>query len=96
MMPKNKKKISWIESIKALSDKFGKATGVIVAVAGIFYTIGYKSAEVFKEREIMRIENVNSAELLKLREEYMDKYILLKEQQLSVNPKDSTDGNKGI
>lgn len=96
MAVKKGKKVGWLKSIKDFRDKYGKAAGVIITVAGTFYTIGYKTAEVFKERELMQIENKHSEEIQKLKEEYMDKYFSLREQQLMTNPKDSTDGNKSI
>lgn len=83
-------------SIKDFCGRYEKAIAAFAAVAGVAYILGYKTASVFKEREIMAIENRHSVELLNLKEEYMDKYYTLKEQQFIHNQKDSTDGNKNI
>lgn len=96
MSAKKGNKVGWLKSIKDFREKYGKAAGVLIAVASIFYTAGYKSAEVFKERELTKIENKHSEELLKLKEEYMDRYYSLRDLQSLINLKDSTDGNKNI
>lgn len=95
-MSSKKKKPGWIQSIKDFCNKYEKAIAAFAAVAGVAYGLGYKTASLFKEREIMAIENRHSAELLSLKEEYMDKYFTLREQQLVNNKKDSTDENKNI
>ena len=95
-MSSKKKKPGWIQSIKDFCSKYEKAIAAFAAVAGVAYGLGYKTASVFKEREIMAIENRHSAELLNLKEEYMDKYFTLREQQFINDQKDSTDGNKNI
>lgn len=96
MTVKKGKKVGCLKSINDFREKYWKAVGVIITIAGTFYTIGYKTAEVFKERELMIIENKHSEEILKLKEEYMEKYYSLREQQLLTNLKDSTDENKII
>lgn len=96
MAGKKSKSKGWVHSLVDFSRKYGRAITAIVAVAGCSYTIGYKSAEVFKEREIMGIENQHSKELLKLKEEYMDKYYQLREQQSKENKNDTIYGKKGI
>lgn len=95
-MATKKKKTGLIESITELSRRFGKAVTVLVSVAGVSFTIGYKTAEVFKEREIISIENRHSQELLKQKEDYLDKFYELKEQQILINKNDTTDGRKEI
>lgn len=95
-MSSKKKKSSWIQSIKDFCNKYGKAIAAFASVATVAFGLGYKTASVFKEREIMSIENRHSAELLNLKEEYMDKYYSLREQQFVNIQKDSTDGNKVI
>lgn len=92
----SKKKTGWLKSIIDFCGKYNKAIAAFAAVAGVAYTLGYKTASVFKEREIMNIENRHSAELLNLKEEYMDKYYTLREQQFVNIQKDSTDENKSI
>ncbi|MBO4840188.1 MAG: hypothetical protein J5524_03710 [Bacteroidaceae bacterium] len=96
MSAKNKKKVSLIKSTTDFIQRYGKAIAAFAAVAGVAYGIGFKHSEVLRAREIMQIENKHSAELLSLKEEYMEKYFSLREQQSIINPKDSTDGNKNI
>ena len=96
MTTKSTNRTSLIKSITDFTQKYGKAIAAFAAVAGIAYGIGFKHSELLREREIMQIENRHSAELLSLKEEYMEKYYSLREQQLFTIQKDSTDGNKGI
>lgn len=95
MSAKNKKKVSLIKSITDFVQQYGKAITAFAAVAGVAYGIGFKHSDLLKEREIMQIENRHSSEILSLKEEYMEKYFSLREQQI-ITPKDSTDGNKNI
>ena len=95
-MSSKKKKTGWCQSIKVFCDKYKKAITALASVATVAYGLGYKTASVFKEREIMNIENHHSAELLNLKDEYMDKYYTLREQLFFNNQKDSLDGNKNL
>lgn len=95
-MSSKKKKPSLIQSVKDFCNNYSKAIAAFASVATVAFVLGYKIASVFKEREIMSIENRHSAELLNLKEEYMDKYYSLREQQFVNIQKDSTDGNKVI
>lgn len=94
MSAKRNKKAGWIQSITDFVQKYGKAITAFTAVAGVFYGIGFKHADLLREREIMQIETKHSAELLSLKEEYLERYYSLREQQLLRTPKDSTDENK--
>ena len=94
-MSAKKKKTGLIKSITDFVQQCGKAITAFAAVAGVAYGIGFKHSDLLKEREIMRIENRHSADILSLKEEYMEKYFSLREQQI-ITPKDSTDGNKNI
>lgn len=96
MSAKNKKKTSFLKSVTDFSKKYGQAIAAFAAVAGVAYAIGYKHADLLKEREIMEIENSHSAEILNLKEEYMEKYFQLREQLFMINQNDSKDGNKGL
>ena len=96
MASKNNKKTGWLQSIGDFYNTYGKAVWIFAAVASVSYGLGYKTAEVFKEREIMSIENKHSAELLNLKEEYMEKYFSLRERIQIPTPNDSTDESKSI
>lgn len=96
MLTKNKKKTSFIKSIIDFIQKYGKVISAFAAVAGVAYAIGFKHSDILREREILEIENRHSAEILNLKEEYMDKYFQLREKLLMINQNDSKDGNEGL
>lgn len=96
MTAKKRKRIGLTKSITDFIQKYGKAITAFAAVAGVAYGIGFRHSDLLREREIMRIENRHSAEILSLREEYIEKYYSLREQYLLTNHKDPTDGKKDI
>lgn len=96
MSSKKNKRNGWMKSVSDFIQKYWKALTAFATVASVSYGIGFKHSDILREREIMRIENLHSAELLKLKEEYMEKYYSLREQYLSTTSKGSTDGSKNI
>lgn len=96
MSSKKKKKTGLWKSITSFLQDYGKALAAFATVAGVAYGIGFKHSDLLREREIMQIENRHSAEMLSLKEEYMEKYFSMREEQLFTASKDSTDGNKNI
>ena len=84
----------WHKSVTDFIKQFGKAIAAFAAVASCFYGIGYKTADLKREREIMKLENQHSLELLNIKEEYMEKYFRFREQQVFINQNDSTNVNK--
>jgi hypothetical protein len=93
MAPRKKKKYKFTESLSSLYDRYWKAGTVLVAsITGSFW-LGIYYEEVKKDREISEIEDRHSMELLNLKEEYMNKYLDMREKYL-VNETDSTYGNK--
>lgn len=96
MSSKKVKRVGIVKSIGDFTKRYGKAIAAFAAVAGFAYSIGFKYANLIKEREIMTIENKHSLELLQLKEEYMEKYFQLREQLINNNANDTINETKGI
>lgn len=93
MATKRKKKSKLTESLSYLYDRYWKAGTVLVAsITGSFW-LGTYYEEVKKDKEITEMEDRYSMELLNMKEEYMNKYLDLREKIL-YNANDSTNGNK--
>ncbi len=93
MAPRKKKKYKFAESLSSLYDRYWKAGTVLVAsITGSFW-LGTYYEEVKKEREITEMEDRHSMELINMKEEYMNKYLDLRER-IFINANDSTNGNK--
>ena len=93
MAPRKKKKCKFTESLSSLYDRYWKAGTVLVAsITGSFW-LGTYYEEVKKEREITEMEDRHSMELINMKEEYMNKYLDLREK-IFINANDSTNGNK--
>ena len=93
MATRRKKKYKFAESLSSLYDRYWKATTVLVAsITGSFW-LGTYYEEVKKEREITEMEDKHSMELLNMKEEYINKYLDMREKIL-YNTNDSTNGNK--
>ena len=93
MATRKKKKYKFTESLSSVYDKYWKAATVLVAsITGSFW-LGTYYEEVKKEREITEMEDRHSMELINMKEEYMNKYLDLREKIL-YNANDSTNGNK--
>lgn len=93
MATRRKKKYKFAESLSSLYDRYWKAATVLVAsITGSFW-LGTYYEEVKKEREITEMEDKHSMELLNMKEEYMNKYLDMREK-IFVNNNDSTNGNK--
>ena len=93
MATRRKKKQALIDNFNEFYDRFGKIVAILAAcITGSFW-LGTYYEEVKKEREISEMEDKHSMELLKMKEEYMNKYLDMREKIL-VNENDSTYGNK--
>ena len=93
MATRKKKKPKFVETCNELYDRYWKiATLLVACITGSFWLDIYYE-EVKKDREISEIEDRHSMELLNLKEEYMNKYLDMREKYL-VNETDSTYGNK--
>lgn len=93
MATRRKKKYKFAESLSSLYDRYWKAGTVLVAsITGSFW-LGTYYEEVKKEREITEMEDRHSMELINMKEEYMNKYLDLRER-IFINANDSTNGNK--
>ena len=93
MAARNKKKFQITDSFSSLYDRYWKACTVLVAsISGSFW-LGIYYEEVKKDREITEIEDRHSRELLNMKEEYLNKYMDLRERFL-INENDTTYGNK--
>lgn len=95
-MSERRKKAGLITATIDFLQKYGRVITSYVVVAGVAYGIGFKHSHLLREREIMRIENQHSAEILNLKEEYMEKYYSLRERIQIPTPNDSTDESKSI
>lgn len=93
MAKKKKQKHSLTDTINELYKHYGKVAALLVGTITGSFWLGTYYEEVKKEREITEIEDNHAMELLKLKEEYMDKYLELREKAL-YNPNDSTNENK--
>lgn len=93
MVARRKKKHRFAETLSSLYDQYWKACSILVAsITGSFW-LGTYYEEVKKEREITEMEDRHSMELLNMKEEYMNKYMDLREKILN-NANNSTNGNK--
>ena len=93
MVTRRKKKQKFIETVNELYDRYWKIVTILVAcITGSFW-LGTYYEEVKKEREISEMEDRHYMELLNMKEEYMNKYLDMREKIL-VNENDSTYGNK--
>lgn len=93
MATRKKKKYRFADTLSSLYDRYWKASTVLVAsITGSFW-LGTYYEEVKKEREITEMEDRHSMELLNMKEEYMNKYLDLREKIL-YNANDSTNVNK--
>ena len=93
MAPRKKKKPSFVDTCSELYDKYWKVAAVFVASISTAFWLGTYSEEVKKNREITEIENEHSMEILNQKEDYMNKYLDMREQLLT-NKNDTTYGNK--
>lgn len=93
MATRRKKQYKFIDTFNELYDRYRKVVTILVAcITGSFW-LGTYYEEVKKEREISKMEDKHSMELINMKEEYMNKYLDLREKFL-VNDNDSTYGNK--
>ena len=93
MTKKKKKKHKFTDTVNGLYDRYWKVATILVAcITGSFW-LGTYYEEVKKEREISEMEDRHSMELLNMKEEYMNKYLDLREKIL-YNANDSTYDNK--
>ena len=93
MATRKKKKPRFIDTVNELYDRYWKVVTILVAcITGSFW-LGTYYEEVKKEREISEMEDKHSMELLNMKEEYLNKYLDLREKIL-VNENDSTYGKK--
>ena len=93
MATRKKKKYRFADTLSSLYDRYWKTSTVLVAsITGSFW-LGTYYEEVKKEREITEMEDRHSMELLNMKEEYMNKYLDLREKIL-YNANDSTNVNK--
>ncbi len=93
MSARGKKKNKLTETFSSLYDRYWKPFTILAtSITGSFW-LGTYYEEVKKEREITEIEDRHSMELLNMKEEYMNKYLDLREKTL-YNANDSTYGNK--
>ncbi|MBQ7202377.1 hypothetical protein IJS18_03285 [Candidatus Saccharibacteria bacterium] len=93
MATRKKKKPKFVETCNELYDRYWKIASLLVAsITGSFW-LGTYYEEVKKEREITEMEDRHSMELINMKEEYMNKYLDLREN-IFINANDSTNGNK--
>ena len=93
MATRRKKKHRFADIVNELYDRYWKVVTILVAcITGSFW-LGTYYEEVKKEREISEMEDRHSMELLNMKEDYMNKYLDMREKIL-VNKNDSTYGNK--
>ena len=93
MAARKKMNQRYIDTANELYDRYWKIVTILVAcITGSFW-LGTYYEEVKKEREISEMEDKHSMELLNIKEEYMNKYLDMREKIL-VNENDSTYGNK--
>ena len=93
MATRRKRKQKFIDTVNELYDRYWKIVTILVAcITGSFW-LGTYYEEVKKEREISEMEDKHSMELLNIKEEYMNKYLDMREKIL-FNENDSTYGNK--
>lgn len=93
MATRKKKKMKFVDSFNELYDRYWKAAAILVACISGSFWLGTYYEEVKKEREISEMEDRHSMELLNLKEEYMNKYLDMREKIL-YNANDSTNVNK--
>lgn len=93
MTSRKKKKSGVITTISELYDKYWKVATIYVASISTAFWLGTYYEEVKKEREITEIENEHSMEILNQKEDYMNKYLDMREKLLT-NKSDTTYGNK--
>lgn len=93
MVSRKKKKSGVITTFSELYDKYWKVVAIFAAsISGSFY-LGTYYEEVKKEREITEIENKHSMEIINQKEDYMNKYLDMREKLL-ISKSDTTYGNK--
>ena len=93
MASRKKKKSELIATCSELYDKYLKVGTFIAVIVSTSFWLGTYYEEVKKEREITEIENKHSMEILNQKEDYMNKYLDMREQLLT-NKNDTTYGNK--
>ena len=93
MASRNKKKSGVIATFSELYDKYWKVVTIFAVSVSASFWLGTYYEEVKKEREITVIENEHSMEILNQKEDYMNKYLDMREQLL-INKNDTTHGNK--
>ena len=93
MVSRKTKKSGVITTFSELYDKYWKVVAIFAAsISGSFY-LGTYYEEVKKEREITEIENKHSMEIINQKEDYMNKYLDMREKLL-ISKSDTTYGNK--
>ena len=93
MTTRRKKKHKFTETVNGLYDRYWKVATILVAcITGSFW-LGTYYEEVKKECEFSEMEDRHSMELLNMKEDYMKKYLDLREKIL-INENDSIYGNK--
>lgn len=93
MASRKKKKSGVIATLSELYDKYWKVATIYAVSISTSFWLGTYYEEVKKEREITEIENKHSMEILNQKEDYMNKYLDMREQLLT-NKNDTTYGNK--
>ncbi len=93
MATRRKKKYKFTDTFNELYDRYRKVVTILVACISGSFWLGTYYEEVKKEREISEMEDKHSMELINMKEEYMNKYLDLREKIL-VNDNDSTYGYK--
>lgn len=93
MASRKKKKLGVIATVSELYDKYWKVATIYAVSISTSFWLGTYYEEVKKEREITEIENKHSMEILNQKEDYMNKYLDMREQLLT-HKNDTTYGNK--
>lgn len=93
MTSRKKKKSGVITTFSELYDKYWKVVTIFAVSVSASFWLGTYYEEVKKEREITEIENKHSMEIINQKEDYMNKYLDMREQLL-INKNDTTHGNK--
>jgi len=93
MTSRKKKKSGVVSTFSELYDRFWKVVTIFAVSVSASFWLGTYYEEVKKEREITEIENEHSREILNQKEEYMNKYLDMRELLLT-NKNDTTYGNK--
>ena len=93
MARKKKQTYSLINTFKELYNPYGKVVAILAGTSTGSFWLGTYYEEVKKERQITEIDDEHAMEMLKMKEEYMDKYMKMREKAL-FNLKDMTNENK--